>query len=258
MCKKLFTNASKRQLILLAIELIALAILLFILILLIINNNTPNDSLHSCPEGTHEACGLVPGECPCVENTQNGHYGLDKPMIYLYPQSEMSINVRVGAPEKLTTTYPKYSWEEGWNVLAKPNGDLVDEKTGRELYGLYWEGEGGSFRQTEEGFVVKGEEVATFLEEKLSILGLTEHEADEFIIYWLPQMEHNDYNYIRFATNEEIETNMPLAITPKPDTTIRILMITKSIDSPISVKEQQLNRVNRFGYTAVEWGGTVL
>ena len=32
------------------------------------------------------------------------------------------------------------------------------------------------------------------------------------------------YNYIRFATREEIDANMPLTITPEPDTTIRILM----------------------------------
>ena len=41
-------------------------------------------------------------------------------------------------------------------------------------------------------------------EEKLAILGLNEREAEEFIIYWLPKLESNKYNYIRFATEEEI------------------------------------------------------
>ena len=35
-----------------------------------------------------------------------------------------------------------------------------------------------------EGFVVKGEDSAAFLEEKLEILGLNYKEAEEFIIYW--------------------------------------------------------------------------
>ena len=47
-------------------------------------------------------------------------------------------------------------------------------------------------------------DVIKFLEEKLGILGLTEREAEEFIVYWLPLMEKNKYNYIRFETLEEI------------------------------------------------------
>ena len=80
----------------------------------------------------------------------------------------------------------------------------------------------------------------------------------EFIIYWLPQMEDNKYNYIRFETIEEIEKEMPLQIEPKPDTTIRVLMDWKKLDEAIEVKEQELIPVERSGYTVVEWGGSVL
>ena len=46
----------------------------------------------------------------------------------------------------------------------------------------------------------------------LAKLGLTERESEEFIIYWLPKLEKNKYNYIRFATKEEIDTDMPLKL----------------------------------------------
>jgi len=178
-----------------------------------------------------------------------------KPMIYLYPEKQMAVTVRLGYPEKLTTTYPKYKGE--WNVLAKPNGDLIDLKTGRGIYGLYWEGINSvSDGIQEDGFVVKGEDTIEFFESKLSILGLTEREANEFIIYWLPILEENKYNYIRFETIEEIESNMPLVISPKPDTVIRILMEYKGLDEPIEVKEQQLKTPIRNGFIVVEWGGT--
>ena len=68
-------------------------------------------------------------------------------------------------------------------------------------------------------------------------------------------MEDNNYNYIRFATSAEIEKEMPLEVSPKPETTIRILMEFKSLDQEIEIKEQKLERVERKGYTVVEWGG---
>ena len=69
-----------------------------------------------------------------------------------------------------------------------------------------------------------------FLEEKLALLGLTEREANEFIIYWLPKLENNQYNFIRFQTIEEINKNMPLTVTPNPDSIIRVMMEFKALD----------------------------
>lgn len=178
-----------------------------------------------------------------------------KPIIYLYPEEDTNVEVKLGNKENVTVSYPKYI--DGWNVLAKPDGTLKDLSTNRELYALYYENKNLiSFDITNEGFVVKGEDTAEFLEEKLSLLGLTEREAEEFIIYWLPQLEANKYNYIRFSSNEEINKNMPLEITPMPDTVIRVLMTFKGLEKPIDVKEQMINTPTRNGFTVVEWGGT--
>ena len=180
---------------------------------------------------------------------------VDKPIIYLYPGEETEITVELPKDDRLLVSYPKY--EESWKVSAKENGNLVDLETGRNLYSLYYESENVvEFKVEKEGFVVKGEDTAKFLEEKLEILGLNEREAEEFIIYWLPRLEENKYNYIRFASKEEIEKNMPLEINPKPDTTIRILMTYKGLDKKIEVEEQKLETPERKGFVAVEWGGT--
>lgn len=178
-----------------------------------------------------------------------------KPIIYIYPEEEMKITVNLGNPEKLTTTYPKY--EDGWTVVAKPDGTLIDTDTGREYYSLYWEGlDTNSGQNMQEGFVVAKEDITKFLEEKLEILGLNEREAQEFIIYWLPRLETHEYVYIRFKTMEEIEENMPLILSEKPDTLIRVVMEWKGLDKYREVEEQQLERVERKGFTIVEWGGT--
>ena len=191
--------------------------------------------------------------------TFDQYFGNDicyKPVIYIYPETETEVQVSVGYPEKLSCVYPEYDTEEGWKVIAQPNGDLVDTKTGRNLYCLYWEGNQKQEYKFKDGFVVAGEDSAKFLEEKLAILGLNEREANEFIIYWLPKLEANKFNLIRFETMEEIEEYMPLNIEPNPDTVIRIVMDFKGLNRPIEIEEQKLEQVEREGYTVVEWGGS--
>lgn len=179
---------------------------------------------------------------------------IDKPILYLYPETTTKLTIKLGYPEKITCSYPKY--ENEWNVIANPDGTLMDTKTGSTLYALYWEGAGVQEFDKREGFVIKGEDSAEFLEEKLAILGLTPREAEEFIVYWLPKMEANPYNYIRFASLEEINESMPLEFSQKPDTLIRILMQFEGLDEPIEVEEQKLETPQRTGFVAVEWGGT--
>ena len=137
-----------------------------------------------------------------TDTKYEGEWG--KPVIYLYPTKETEINVKLPNSNRLTTSYPKYP-EEGWRVLARPDGRLIDLTTNRELYCLYYEANNNKDEDIyKDGFVVKGEDIAGFLEEKLEILGLNEREAEEFIIYWLPILEKNKYNYIFFSSKSYI------------------------------------------------------
>lgn len=178
-----------------------------------------------------------------------------KPIIYIYPKEKTKVNVKLINSSRLTTTYPKYD-DGGWNVIAQPNGMLKDIKTNKNYYGLYYEGNNHNVTMKKDGFIVKGKDTINFLEEKLEILGLNERESNEFIIYWLPKLEKNKYNYIRFETLEEIEDYMPLEITPKPDTIIRILMDYKPLKEKIKIKKQELTPQKRNGYSVIEWGGS--
>ena len=178
----------------------------------------------------------------------------EKPIIYLYPETTTELSVKLGKPENITCSYPKYN--NGWNVIANTDGTLIDKNTGRKLYSLYWEGIHQEQINLEEGFVVKRNDIIEFLEEKLAILGLNEFETEEFIVYWLPKLQSNEYNYIRFATLEEINKDMPLEFSVEPDTIIRVLMQYKALDSYVEVNEQKLETPKRTGFVAVEWGGT--
>ncbi len=175
-----------------------------------------------------------------------------KPIIYLYPTTETKINIKLWTPENLSHTYPKYNPEKWRNVVAQPNGDLEDIDTWRKLYALYREWKSDNETNFDEWFVVAWKDTIPFLEEKLAILWLNEREAEEFIVYRLPQMENNKWNLTRFEIKSEQDENMPLNITPKPDTVIRVMMDWKSIDEPVDIPEQQLITPERTWFTVVE------
>ena len=201
------------------------------------NNRVEADML-TIRESTFE---MEPGECY-------------KPVIYLYPEEETDISVNLILDGRLTCTYPAYN--DGWTVTASPDGTLTDAK-GRTYNYLYWEGETYARYDLSKGFCVKGEDTAVFLEDALEKLGLTRREANEFIVYWLPQMQDNPYNIIAFQT--DIYTNAAkLAVDPAPDTLIRVFMAWQASDTPVALENQELSAPDRTGFTVIEWGGAEL
>lgn len=178
----------------------------------------------------------------------------EKTIIYLYPEEETKVSVSLDFDGKLTSTYPEYSG--GWKVTANPDGTLFDEK-GREYYCLYWEGVSDTEYDLEEGFCVPGKKTAKFLEEAITKLGLSPKEANEFIIYWLPRMQRNEYNLISFQTDAYTDS-AKLEIKPEPDTIIRVFMAWKPLDEFVEIEPQELSSPKREGFVAVEWGGVEL
>ena len=183
-----------------------------------------------------------------------GNMRSEKPVIYLYPEQEQEVSVRLDYDGKLTCTYPAY--DDGWNVTAAQDGTITDE-SGQEYNYLYWEGDSDQEYDFSEGFCVAGENTAEFLEDALVRLGLTRREANEFIVYWLPRMEQNEYNLISFQS-EAYTDHARLSIQPEPDTVIRVFMVYKPLDHYQEIPEQSLSAPERSGFTVVEWGGSEL
>lgn len=175
-----------------------------------------------------------------------------KPVIYLYPEKEMQVSVDLTLDGKLTCTYPAYN--NGWKVIASPDGTLTDAK-GQIYNYLYWEGETYAQYDLSKGYCVKGEDTAEFLEDALDKLGLNRREANEFIVYWLPLMEQNPYNIISFQTDIYTDAAQ-LMVNPTPDTIIRVFMAWQKADSYVEIPKQELFAPKRSGFTVVEWGGT--
>ena len=174
-----------------------------------------------------------------------------KPVIYLYPEKEQEVNVKLDLDGKFTFTYPEYN--NGWNVTAKPDGTIISD--GKEYSYLFWEGLMPTFKPDfKEGFVIKGSESAEFLRETLSQMGLTPKEYNEFIVYWAPKLQENEYNKIYFAEDDYTD-KAKLEINPKPDSILRVFMVYEKADENTVLPKQEIKPFERKGFTVVEWGG---
>lgn len=188
---------------------------------------------------------------------------LAKPVIYLYPEKKEKVKVKLRLKGELKTTYPEYNKEvEGWQVVASPDGTIIDESNGRKYQSIFWDGiSKGINIDCKKGFVIKGSDTEEFLYKTLTNIGLNNKEINEFIVYWLPLMEKNQYNYISFLKEEYTEC-AKLDIYPKPDSILRVFMVFKKLNNRAATKlSEKIEPVEfegfkRNGFTVVEWGGS--
>ena len=179
----------------------------------------------------------------------------EKPVIYLYPETVTDVDVTLDYAGQLTCTYPAYG--NGWRVTAQPDGTLTDRATGHTYSYLFWEGHCAVPYDMETGFVVKGADTAEFLQKTLSRMGLTPREYNDFIVYWLPRMQDNPYNLITFQ-GKAYTDSAKLAITPQPDSMLRVFMVFQPLEAPIEIPEPEITPFVREGFCVVEWGGSEL
>ena len=179
-------------------------------------------------------------------------------MIYLYPEEKIRVNVKVQPIDGMTVSDPAY--QGGWNVIANPNGEIINLADNKSYPYLFWEGRGSVVAESSRtGFVVEKDKLDNFLNEKLVQACLIEKEIKDFKDFWLPEMfaENKPYYFVTFLGNNFMDKIAPLSIYPKPDSVIRILMDYKGLDTSFDVQPQIIKTPQRNGFTVVEWGGVL-
>ena len=132
---------------------------------------------------------------------------------------------------------------------------MVNKADGTHHRYLFWDSVNCRTRfDFSRGFCVAGSDTERFLKEKLTYIGLTEDEMNEFIVYWLPLMEHNAYNLISFQ-GDAYTNSAKLTVTPAPDSECRIFMAYVPLENAVKIEPQQLETFERKGFAVVEWGG---
>lgn len=191
-----------------------------------------------------------------------------KPVLYLYDDQP---GRKVHTSLTLHNSDMLYMWPNagsiddhryGWDMTTSADGTLHDND-GNEYSYIFWEASDYGNHSFDQGFCVKGSDTAEFLREKLKEMGLTPKEYNEFIVYWMPQMQNNPYNIIRFEgldPNDDYNRHFELSVSDGekelPDSMLRVFMVWQASDSYQELEPQTFTPFERNGFTVVEWGGT--
>lgn len=178
-----------------------------------------------------------------------------KPVIYLYPEKEMAVNVQVGA--EIRKSEPEYP-EKGWTVLAKPNGELIYE--GQKYPYLFWEGLGKGIYPDyrNRGTVVSQDRLVETVKSQLKELGLNSKETADFMEFWQERLPKTPYVRLTWLMTEDMDKLAPLMVRPRPENYIRVFLEFEGLDKPIKLMPQKLVAAERKGFTLVEWGGLLV
>lgn len=177
-----------------------------------------------------------------------------KPAIYLYPKKETDVHIDINPKGKLTYTDPFYP-SNGWDIRAKPNGELV-YKNNKYDY-LYYEAEipDSEISKPTEGFVVEKGEIKSLLDAILPDLSLNSKEASQFSEYWTKVLPDSPFYFVGVISKQTLDSIAPLSFSPKPDTIIRATLYFEALDKKINVNKPTLTPIKRQGFTIIEWGG---
>lgn len=186
---------------------------------------------------------------------------VDKPVIYLYSEKEINVNIELDFAGDLSFTYPEYDSE--WHVKVDETG-ITEMNTNQSFPYLFWEGEIEAPQiytkcRPYDGFVVAQNEVVSFLEQQLTSLGLNEREQTDFITFWAPQMVQSNFVFVHFIVDEAYDELIAgISIDPKPDNLRRVYMVFTpfEVKPEFNVVPQAFDSFDRNGFSVLEWGGS--
>ncbi len=207
--------------------------------------------------------------------------GCGKPVIYLYPTKPTKVSISFLQPMQFDRAIPRY--QNNWEVLAQPDGKLTDLQPqftdcsslpsgfGSEYAKhacmnnnypyIYWAGSttGNGYLKPVGGWIVKRAELSQFMEKKLDEVSFTPKEKEDMLSYWVPEMlrKSGEYYRISFLQTAQLNSMIPMKISPQPDHLFRIFLDwdVYAQNPHITLEPQKLGKVERNGFTVVEWGG---
>ena len=179
-------------------------------------------------------------------------------MIYAYTDDTISTSITFDFNGHLTFVYPACT-DNGWDITVYPDGTIKEDKTNKSYPYLFWEGDyqQSLLESAKSGFVISSTEMITFLEEKLTKIGLNDTEKTDFITFWGPQLTEEKY-LVKFVQQENCDQLASYEFTVEPESILRLYVTFEPIYGSIEVPAQELISIERTGFTIVEWGGMIL
>ena len=211
--------------------------------------STQNIKKYNCKGGLVDIIEKINQEQVISDFSQDsGGVLVKKPAIYLYPLEKSEIKACLEIQGEITVSDPDYN--SGWQVVADHDSLIND----RYDY-LFYEASLDNLELPEEGWVVEKQALAQWFDINLPKFGLNGKEILQFKQYWLEELNTAPYYEIKLLSQEFLTENMNLIIEPAPETLIRLNFHFQPQVNKKELAEPEINKINRRGFTVVEWGG---
>jgi hypothetical protein len=180
----------------------------------------------------------------------------EKPVIYLYPETDRDVSVHLDPTGELQFTYPAYG--NGWKGTAHPDGSMTI--AGKSYPYLFWDAQmHHQGVDVTSGWILEKDRVVAFLEEKLTAAGLNDREQADFITYWGPRLVGSPQVFLQFAWGTDADERFgALNVSPQPDHINRLYLLWTPLEAADRFTDpapQELPVFDRSGFDVLEWGG---
>lgn len=173
-----------------------------------------------------------------------------KPNIYLYPNEQSDLSVRLSFPlgGTIITSIPEYG--SGWNVSVSPSG-LINN-----VYPyLFYESNQPDVWQREHGWIIQTTQLESFFRKNMTDYGFNDREVNDFIEYWIPRLNTYPYYSIYPQTKDIIDQVIQLDISKQPDNILRLFYVIKGHNQlQTGITAPAIASFAREGYFVTEWG----
>lgn len=179
-----------------------------------------------------------------------------EPVFYLYSEKDTTVSINLKYPETIRNSRPTII-DSGWTITIDKN-KMIYGAVKENIPFVFWEGWVGVVPKPQTGFIVSRGELEKFMREKLCTTGLNNDEIIDFCNQWLKKCPEAPFYAVHFYDTEFAQRYCPVAISPQPQTIIRIYIDIEPCQKRRELRAQEINQVNeRRGLTYVEWGAMV-
>lgn len=175
---------------------------------------------------------------------------VDKPNIYIYPDSTINLCVSLKFPQggRVTNSIPAINKNE-WCVKVDSNGKI------NNLYDfLFYESIQPDIWQIEKGWCISTNLLEDFFMTNMQDYNFNDKEIADFLDHWIPILNEYEYYKIYPQTSEIIETVIELGFSSQPNNVWRLFYGVIGCNEFEEIPVPEIEVMNRNGFTVIEWG----
>lgn len=154
--------------------------------------------------------------------------GLGKPVIYVYDKYNRDNEVTLITKGQFTFLDPYFNQKMWWNFQTHDGKVIVE---GQSFDYLRYKVTVKNYSYNTQWWIIDGIQAKKFFTDKLTVMGLTSKEKNDFLDYRVSKYEVGKQYFVSFKFNEQLDPYVQLQFKIKPNAQFRVLMETTELNN---------------------------